>query len=77
MCAAFAAYAVFSNSFFGLLTGFLLYIILWLGPWCAIYLVVSFIGLFVGGLGYYVLAARKMRAERAATPQTSEQPATA
>ncbi|HKD88650.1 MAG TPA: cytosine permease, partial [Streptosporangiaceae bacterium] len=39
VCAAFAGYAVFSNNFFGLLTGFLLYIILWLGPWCAIYLV--------------------------------------
>jgi purine-cytosine permease-like protein len=39
VCAGFAAYAVFSSSFFGLLTGFLLYIILWLGPWCAIYLV--------------------------------------
>jgi NCS1 family nucleobase:cation symporter-1 len=41
VCAAFVAYAVFSSSFFGLLTGFLLYIILWLGPWCAIYLVDS------------------------------------
>jgi purine-cytosine permease-like protein len=41
VCAAFAAYAVFSSSFFGLLTGFLLYIILWLAPWCAIYLVDS------------------------------------
>jgi nucleobase:cation symporter-1, NCS1 family len=39
VCAGLAAYAVFSNNFFGLLTGFLLYIILWLGPWCAIYLV--------------------------------------
>src|SRR3984885_6107647 len=43
VCAAFAAYAVFSNDFFGLLTGFLLYIILWLGPWCAIYLVDSYL----------------------------------
>ncbi len=41
VCAAFTAYAVFSSSFFGLLTGFLLYIILWLAPWCAIYLVDS------------------------------------
>jgi NCS1 family nucleobase:cation symporter-1 len=43
VCAALAAYAVFSNDFFGLLTGFLLYIILWLGPWCAIYLVDSYL----------------------------------
>jgi NCS1 family nucleobase:cation symporter-1 len=43
VCAALAAYAVFSNNFFGLLTGFLLYIILWLGPWCAIYLVDSYL----------------------------------
>jgi NCS1 family nucleobase:cation symporter-1 len=43
VCAAFAAYAVFSSSFFGLLTGFLLYIILWLGPWCSIYLVDSYL----------------------------------
>jgi NCS1 family nucleobase:cation symporter-1 len=139
VCAALAAYAVFSSDFFGLLTGFLLYIILWLGPWCAIYLVDSylrrnrydqdallnetsssryfrsggvywpaviaqvvggvcaylwlnassggtlastgplssrtsgsdfsvFIGLFVGGLIYYVLASRTVRAEGDATP---------
>jgi NCS1 family nucleobase:cation symporter-1 len=139
VCAAFAGYAVFSNNFFGLLTGFLLYIILWLGPWCAIYLVDSwlrrdrydhdsllnersssryfrnggvhwpavvaqvaggvcaylwlnassggtlasigplssrtagsdfsvFIGLFVGGLVYYLLARRAVRAEGDATP---------
>jgi nucleobase:cation symporter-1, NCS1 family len=43
VCGAIAAYAVFSSSFFGLLTGFLLYIILWLGPWCAIYLVDSYL----------------------------------
>ena len=43
VCAALAAYAVFSSDFFGLLTGFLLYIILWLGPWCAIYLVDSYL----------------------------------
>jgi nucleobase:cation symporter-1, NCS1 family len=36
---AFAAYAVFSSRFFTLLTNFLLFIIVWLGPWCAIYLV--------------------------------------
>jgi purine-cytosine permease-like protein len=43
VCGAIATYAVFSSSFFGLLTGFLLYIILWLGPWCAIYLVDSWL----------------------------------
>ena len=43
VCGAIAAYAVFSPSFFGLLTGFLLYIILWLAPWCAIYLVDSWL----------------------------------
>jgi nucleobase:cation symporter-1, NCS1 family len=43
VCGAIAAYAVFSSSFFGLLTGFLLFIILWLGPWCAIYLVDSYL----------------------------------
>jgi len=43
VCGVFAAYAVFSRSFFGLLTGFLLYIILWLAPWCAIYLVDSWL----------------------------------
>jgi nucleobase:cation symporter-1, NCS1 family len=142
VCAAFAAYAVFSNNFFGLLTGFLLYIILWLGPWCAIYLVDCylrrnrydhdallnegrggryfrnggvhwpaiiaqvvggvaaflwlnassggtlasvgplssrnngsdfsvFIGLAVGGVVYYVLASRAVRAEGSATPVPS------
>ncbi len=139
VCGAIAAYAVFSSSFFGLLTGFLLYIILWLAPWCAIYLVDSwlrrnrydhdallderggryfrnggvywpaiiaqitggiaaylwlnassggvlaatgplssrtdgsdfsvFIGLIVGGLVYYLLAGRAVRADGAATPE--------
>jgi NCS1 family nucleobase:cation symporter-1 len=41
VCGGIAAYAVLSKSFFGLLTGFLLYIIVWLAPWCAIYLVDS------------------------------------
>lgn len=36
-----AAYAVFSSRFTTLLADFLLFIILWLGPWCAIYLVDS------------------------------------
>jgi len=43
VCGVIATYAVRSSSFFGLLTGFLLYIILWLGPWCAIYLVDSWL----------------------------------
>jgi nucleobase:cation symporter-1, NCS1 family len=38
-----AAYAVFSSHFFTLLSDFLLFIILWLGPWCAIYLVDSWL----------------------------------
>jgi nucleobase:cation symporter-1, NCS1 family len=37
------AYAVFSSHFFTLLTDFLLFIIVWLGPWCAIYLVDSWL----------------------------------
>ena len=43
ICGAFAAYAVFSSRFFTLLTDFLLFIIVWLGPWCAIYLVDSWL----------------------------------
>lgn len=43
ICAAIAAYAIFSNRFFELLTDFLLFIILWLGPWCAIYLIDSWL----------------------------------
>lgn len=35
----FAAYAVFSSRFFSLLSDFLLFIIVWLGPWFAIFLV--------------------------------------
>jgi nucleobase:cation symporter-1, NCS1 family len=37
------AYAVFSSHFLTLLADFLLFIILWLGPWCAIYLVDSWL----------------------------------
>jgi purine-cytosine permease-like protein len=37
------AYAVFSAHFLTLLTDFLLFIIVWLGPWCAIYLVDSWL----------------------------------
>jgi nucleobase:cation symporter-1, NCS1 family len=138
------AYAVFSNHFFTLLTDFLLFIILWLGPWCAIFLVDSwlrrnrydheallnergryfrnggvhwpaiiaqvlgmvcaafwlnayspyvgyfasrnggplgsdfsvFIGLFVGGVVYYVLASRSVRAEGEATAAATETTAT-
>jgi nucleobase:cation symporter-1, NCS1 family len=43
VCGGVAAYAVFSSHFFTLLTDFLLFIILWLGPWCGIYLVDSFL----------------------------------
>jgi nucleobase:cation symporter-1, NCS1 family len=43
ICGAVAAYAIFSSNFFSLLTSFLLFIILWLGPWCAIYLVDSWL----------------------------------
>jgi purine-cytosine permease-like protein len=136
VCGAFAAYAVFSSRFFSLLADFLLFIIVWLGPWCAIYLVdcwlrrnrydneallderggryyrnggvfwpaiiaqvigmvaaalwlnayspyVSplsnhvggsdfsvFMGLFFGGITYWLLARRTVRAEAEATPTT-------
>ena len=43
VCGAVAAYAVFSSRFLVLLEDFLLFIILWLGPWCAIYLVDSWL----------------------------------
>lgn len=43
ICGALAGYAVFSSNFYTLLADFLLFIILWLGPWCAIYLVDSFL----------------------------------
>jgi nucleobase:cation symporter-1, NCS1 family len=138
ICTGIAAYAIFSNRFFQLLSDFVLFIILWLGPWCAIYLIDSwlrknrydsesllnmtggryyrnggihwpaliaqalgmitaalwlnayspyvgplasrfggsfgsdfsvFIGLIVGGLAYWVLAGRAVRAEGAATPE--------
>jgi NCS1 family nucleobase:cation symporter-1 len=41
VCGFVAAYAVFSSHFYTLLSDFLLFIILWLGPWCGIYLVDS------------------------------------
>jgi nucleobase:cation symporter-1, NCS1 family len=140
ICGALAAYAVFSSHFFTLLTDFILFIILWLGPWCAIFLIDSylrrnrydhdallnerggryfrnggfhwpaiiaqvlgmiaaafwlnayspyvgyfaarnggpigsdfsvFIGLFVGGVVYWLLAGRAVRAEGEATPAVS------
>jgi nucleobase:cation symporter-1, NCS1 family len=43
VCGGIGAYAILSRSFFGLLTGFLLYIIVWLAPWCAIYLTDSWL----------------------------------
>ncbi|MGH3407337.1 MAG: purine-cytosine permease family protein [Streptosporangiaceae bacterium] len=43
VCGAVAAYAVFSSRFLTLLEDFLLFIILWLGPWCAIYLIDSWL----------------------------------
>jgi nucleobase:cation symporter-1, NCS1 family len=62
ICLAVAAYAVFSHRFFTLLYDFLLFIIVWLGPWCAIYLVDSWLRgnrydpgalLNMAGGGYY------------------------
>jgi nucleobase:cation symporter-1, NCS1 family len=136
VCGAFAAYAVFSSKFTTLLADFLLFIIVWLGPWCAIYLVDAwlrrnrydtgallnergglyyrsggvhwpaiiaqavgmvaaalwlnayspyvsplssrvggsdfsvFMGLFFGGISYWLLARRQVRAEAEATPAT-------
>ncbi len=43
ICLAVAAYAIFSSRFYSLLSDFLLFIILWLGPWCAIYLIDSYL----------------------------------
>ena len=43
VCGALAGYAIFSGKFFSLLASFLLFIIVWLGPWCAIYLVDSWL----------------------------------
>jgi nucleobase:cation symporter-1, NCS1 family len=137
VCGVLAAYAVFSSRFTTLLAQFLLFIIVWLGPWCAIYLVdwllrrnrydaegllnerggryfrnggvhwpaiiaqvvgmvaaafwlnayspyVSplssrvggsdfsvFMGLFFGGITYWLLARRSVRAEAAATPDAA------
>jgi purine-cytosine permease-like protein len=43
ICGALVAYAVFSAHFYTLLADFLSFIIVWLGPWCAIYLVDSWL----------------------------------
>ena len=138
VCGALAAYAVFSSKFTSLLADFLLFIIVWLGPWCAIYLIDAwlrrnrydndallngrpggryyrnggvfwpaiiaqvigmvaaalwlnayspyvsplssrvdgsdfsvFMGLFFGGITYWLLARRSVRAEAEATPATA------
>jgi purine-cytosine permease-like protein len=42
-CLCVAAYAIFSSRFYTLLSDFLLFIIVWLAPWCAIYLVDSWL----------------------------------
>jgi nucleobase:cation symporter-1, NCS1 family len=39
VCCGFTFYAIYSSRFTQLLSDFLLFIIVWLGPWCAIYLV--------------------------------------
>ena len=38
LCGIFAAYVILSSRFFSLLSDFLLFGIVWLAPWCAIYL---------------------------------------
>jgi nucleobase:cation symporter-1, NCS1 family len=43
ICMAVTAYAIFSSRFYSLLSDFLLVIIVWLGPWCAIYLIDSWL----------------------------------
>jgi purine-cytosine permease-like protein len=43
ICLGVAAYAVLSMRFYQLLYDFLLFIVVWLGPWCAIYLVDSWL----------------------------------
>jgi nucleobase:cation symporter-1, NCS1 family len=141
VCGIFAAYAIFSSRFTSLLADFLLFIIVWLGPWCAIYLIDSwlrrnrydheallnerggryfrhggvywpaiiaqavgmvaaalwlnayspyvsplssrvggsdfsvFMGLFFGGLTYWLLARKAVRADAATTPSAEATPA--
>jgi NCS1 family nucleobase:cation symporter-1 len=43
ICGAIAAYAILSAHFYILLSDFLLFIIVWLGPWAAIFLVDSYL----------------------------------
>jgi NCS1 family nucleobase:cation symporter-1 len=43
ICLGITAYAIFSSRFYTLLSDFLLFIIVWLGPWCAIYLIDSWL----------------------------------
>jgi nucleobase:cation symporter-1, NCS1 family len=43
ICGALVAYAVFSRDFYRLLAEFVLFTIVWLAPWCAIYLVDSWL----------------------------------
>lgn len=43
VCGFLAAYAVFSSQFTSLLSDFLLFIIVWLAPWCGIFLVDSWL----------------------------------
>jgi purine-cytosine permease-like protein len=43
ICLCVAAYAIFSSRFYTLLSDFLLFIIVWLAPWCAISLVDSWL----------------------------------
>jgi nucleobase:cation symporter-1, NCS1 family len=43
ICGGIAGYAIFSAHFYTLLADFLLFIIVWLGPWCGIYLVDSWL----------------------------------
>ena len=43
ICLFVAAYAVFSSRFYTLLSDFLVFIIVWLAPWCAIYLTDSWL----------------------------------
>jgi len=43
ICLGVVAYAIFSSRFYPLLSDFLLFIIVWLAPWCAIYLTDSWL----------------------------------
>ncbi|MBO0834784.1 MAG: cytosine permease [Actinobacteria bacterium] len=43
ICGAVAGYAVFSSNFYTLLGDFLAFLVVWLGPWCGIYLADSWL----------------------------------